>query len=57
MQNQFTTTGIIAGALGGLLVTVLVTMLWPKKTLRFLRPIAAAGLGVGAAYLLMTYVK
>jgi hypothetical protein len=54
---MFTPTGIIAGALTGLLVTVIVTMVWPHGKLRWARPLAAASLGFGVAYLLMRLIK
>lgn len=50
---MFSLVGIIAGALAGLVVTVIVTMLWPKGVARWARSFMAAGLGVGVAYLLM----
>jgi hypothetical protein len=54
---MFTLTGIIAGALAGLMVTVIVTMVWPHGKLRWARPLAAAGLGFGVALLLMRLIK
>lgn len=50
---MYSTTGIIAGALAGLMVTVIVTYLWPHGKARWARSVVAAGLGVGIAYLLM----
>jgi hypothetical protein len=47
-------TGIIVGVLAGLLFTVLITYLWPRNTLRWLRPIASAGVGFLIAWGLMT---
>ncbi|HEY3366885.1 MAG TPA: hypothetical protein VGK74_17680 [Symbiobacteriaceae bacterium] len=44
---------IIIGAVVGLLVTVGVTMLWPRKRLAILRGFVAPVIGVGVAYLLM----
>lgn len=44
---------IIIGALVGLLVTVAVTMLWPRKQAVVVRVLVAPLLGVGVAYLLM----
>ena len=54
---MYSVMGIIVGAIVGLVVTVGVTLLWPKGFARFLRPIAAAGLGVGVAYVLMRVIK
>lgn len=50
---MFSITGIIVGALAGLVVTAIVTMVWPKAKLRWLRPLAAPLLGVIVAYVLM----
>jgi hypothetical protein len=44
---------IIFGATAGLVVTIMVTVAWPRQKLRFLRPLAAAGLGLATAYALM----
>jgi hypothetical protein len=44
------------GALAGLLVTVVVTLVWPKNKLRWLRPLLSAGLGFAVAYLIMQMV-
>lgn len=49
-------TALLTGALAGLLVTVVVTLVWPNGKLRWARPLVAAGLGFGAAYLIMTYM-
>lgn len=46
-------TALLAGALAGLLVTVLVTLVWPHGKLRWARPLVGAGLGVGVAYLVI----
>jgi hypothetical protein len=48
---------IIVGALAGLIVTVLVTYLWPKGKNRHLGAITGALLGFGLAYLVMTQVQ
>lgn len=48
--------GIIVGALAGLVVTVVVTMLWPHGFARWARSLVAAGLGVGVAYGLMVLI-
>lgn len=53
---QFSLTGILVGALAGLVVTAVVTMIWPKEKLRWLRPLVAPGLGVLVAYMLMRLV-
>lgn len=54
---MFTPTGIIVGALAGLMVTAIATMLWPHGKLRWARPLASAALGFGVAYLLMRLIK
>lgn len=51
------TAGMIVGALAGLVITVIVTMLWPRTKLRWLRPLAAPGLGLLVAYLIMQNMK
>lgn len=51
-----TIPGLVLGILGGLAVTALVAYAWPIGNLRLLRPLASAGLGVGAAYLIMTLI-
>lgn len=53
---ELSLTGIILGSIAGLVVTTVVTMIWPKNSLRLLRPLAAAVLGVAAAYLIMRLV-
>lgn len=53
---QFSLTGMIVGALAGLVVTAVATMVWPKDKLRWLRPLAAPGLGLLVAYMLMRLV-
>jgi fructose-specific phosphotransferase system IIC component len=57
MTPSFTLLGIIAGALTGLLVTILVTTLWPRGRLRWVRPIIAPLLGAGIALLVMYLIK
>ncbi|HWI53830.1 MAG TPA: hypothetical protein VNT01_16960 [Symbiobacteriaceae bacterium] len=54
---MYSVLGIIVGALAGLVVTVVVTMLWPHGKARWARSLVAAGLGVGVAYLLMRLIK
>lgn len=49
-------TALLTGALAGLLVTVIVTLVWPSGRLRWARPLVAAALGFGVAYLVMTYM-
>lgn len=46
---------LVVGILAGFLVTVIVTLLWPKGGARWLRPLAAAGLGILVAYLVLIY--
>lgn len=48
---------IIVGALAGLVVTLLVTYLWPAGKNRHLGAVTGALLGFGIAYLVMTQVK
>lgn len=48
--------GIIIGALAGGVLTAMITVMWPKGKLRWLRPFAAAGIGLAAAYFIMTQV-
>lgn len=48
---------IIVGAVAGLVVTVLVTYLWPKGKNRHLGALVGALLGFGLAYLIMTRVE
>lgn len=48
---------IIVGALAGLVVTVLVTYLWPRGKNRHLGAIVGALLGFAIAYLVMTRVQ
>lgn len=48
--------GIIVGAATGLAVTTIVTLVWPKKVLPWLRPPVAALVGVGVAYVVMLLV-
>jgi hypothetical protein len=43
-------TEMLAGALAGLLFTVLITYLWPHNKLRWLRPLASAGVGALVAW-------
>ncbi|HWI61888.1 MAG TPA: hypothetical protein VNT75_08630 [Symbiobacteriaceae bacterium] len=54
---MYSLVGIIVGALAGLVVTVAVTMLWPRGVARWARSLVAAGLGVGVAYVLMLLIK
>ncbi len=51
------TGSIIAGALAGLVVTVLVMYLWPRGRNRHVGALVAALLGFGAALVIMTQVK
>lgn len=53
----FTIPGLIIGILAGGLVTGLIAFVWPVKSLRWLRPLAASALGVGVALLIMLLVK
>ena len=48
--------GIIIGVLAGGVLTAMITVMWPKGTLRWLRPFAAAGIGLAAAYFIMTQI-
>lgn len=48
---------IILGGLGGLLVTVLVTSLWPRNRNRHVGAMVGALLGFVVAYFLMTRVE
>jgi len=49
--------GIIVGALAGFAVTVVLTLVLPRRgRLALLRPVVAAILGLGAAYLVMRVV-
>jgi len=52
-----TTGSIIVGALGGLIVTVLVVYLWPRGRNRHVGAVVAALLGFVVAALLMTQVQ
>lgn len=54
---MYSPLGIIVGASVGLLVTIGVTLLWPKNRVRFLRALTAAAVGFGVAYLLMRLIK
>jgi multisubunit Na+/H+ antiporter MnhB subunit len=54
---QIGLTGLIVGALAGLLVTMLLTVLWPKGKLRLLRPVVSAGLGALVAYLIIRFYR
>jgi len=49
-------TALILGALAGLLVTIIVTLAWPKNKARLARPLVAPLLGVLVAYMLMRLV-
>ena len=51
------TANIIVGGLGGLVVTVLVTYLWPRDKNRHAGAIVGALLGFVVAYVLMTRVE
>ncbi|MFO7274900.1 MAG: hypothetical protein LOD90_03850 [Symbiobacteriaceae bacterium] len=51
------TGSIIAGVLAGLVVTVLVTFLWPRSRNRHLGAVLAALLGVAAAVVVMTQIR
>lgn len=51
------TTGLIIGILAGLLITVVVTAVWPKGKLRWARPLLSAGLGFLAAYLIIRFYR
>ncbi|HLO04091.1 MAG TPA: hypothetical protein VK191_13355 [Symbiobacteriaceae bacterium] len=53
----YTTLGLIFGILGGLLVTVVMTMVWPKDKARFLRPLVTPIVGVAVALLAMYFIK
>lgn len=48
---------IIVGALAGLVVTVLITYLWPQGKNRHLGAIVGAVVGFAIAYLVMTRVQ
>ena len=48
---------IIVGALGGLIVTVVVMYLWPRGRNRHLGALLAAALGVAVAFVVMTQVR
>lgn len=54
---KYTTLGLIFGILGGLLVTVLMTMMWPRDKARILRPLIPPIVGVGIALLAMYFIK
>lgn len=54
---QYTTLGLVFGILGGLLVTVIMTMVWPKNKARFLRPLVTPIVGVAIALLAMYFIK
>lgn len=54
---QYTTLGLVFGILGGLLVTVLMTMLWPRDKARVLRPLVTPIVGVAVALLAMYFIK
>jgi len=51
-----TIPGLMLGILAGLVVTALIAYLWPRGKFRLIRPLASAGLGLGAAYLIMTLI-
>jgi hypothetical protein len=53
MVGRLPILSMLVGALAGLGVTVLVTLLWPKDRFRLLRPLVAAGLGIGVTYLVL----
>lgn len=44
---------MIFGAVTGLIVTVAVTLMWPRDKMRWLRPLAAPVIGILIAYALM----
>lgn len=48
---------IIVGALAGLMVTVLITYLWPRGKNRHLGAITGALVGFAVAYLVMSRVE
>lgn len=48
---------IIVGALAGLIVTVLITYLWPQGKNRHLGAVTGALVGFAVAYLVMTRVE
>jgi len=48
---------IVVGALGGLLITVLVACLWPRGRNRHVGALVSALLGFAVAFLLMTQLQ
>jgi cobalamin synthase len=51
-----TVKSILVGALAGLVVTVAITFLWPRRLNRHLGAVTGAVIGFGVAYLVMTQV-
>lgn len=54
---QYTWLGLIFGLVAGLLVTVVMTMMWPRDKARFLRPLITPIVGVAVALLAIYFIK
>lgn len=54
---QYTWLGLIFGLIAGLLVTVVMTMMWPRDKARFLRPLVTPIVGVAVALLAIYFIK
>jgi hypothetical protein len=47
------TQSVLMGAIGGLLATVLLVLLWPRNRMKWARPLLPPVAGVIVAYILM----